>query len=82
MVLMDERATTESDQRLDVREIDGEPFGPIMDELAALQQGERLLLINSFEPEPLYEVLDERGFETETTHVDEGEWHVLVEHAD
>lgn len=70
------------DRRLDVREMAGEPFGPIMDELDALQPGERLLLISSFEPTPLYDVLDERGFETETAQVDEAEWHVTIEHAE
>ena len=47
----------ETDRRLDVREIDGEPFGDIMAELEALSDDETLLLINSFEPEPLYQVL-------------------------
>lgn len=69
------------DRRIDVRNVSGEPFGPIMDELQALQRGERLLLINSFEPEPLYGVLDENGFEAEASQVEEDEWHVYIEHA-
>jgi uncharacterized protein (DUF2249 family) len=75
-------STSDADRRLDVREIAGEPFGPIMDELDALQPGERLLLISSFEPKPLYDVLDEQGFETDTVRVDEEEWHVTIEHAE
>lgn len=76
---MSEVGPSDPDRRLDVREIAGEPFSPIMEELDALQRGDRLLVINSFDPTPLYGVLDERGFETETTRVDDGEWHVVVE---
>jgi len=79
---MSEGSVPDPDRRLDVREIAGEPFGPIMEELDALQRGERLLLINSFDPEPLYDVLDERGFETETTRVDDAEWHIVIEHTE
>lgn len=66
------------DRRLDVREIEGEPFGDIMAALDDLPDGESLLLINSFEPEPLYEVLEDRGFEHETANPAPGEWHVAV----
>ncbi len=63
---------------LDAREIDGEPFGHITTALAQLDQDESLLLINSFEPEPLYNVLEQRGFTYETERVDADEWHVLI----
>lgn len=66
---------------LDARDIDGEPFGDIMAALDDLDPGETLLLVNSFEPVPLYEVLSNRGFEHETTQVDETEWHVEISHA-
>lgn len=79
---MSEDSASGADRRLDVREISREPFGPIMDELEALQPGERLLLISRFDPKPLYGVLDGRGFETETTRVDDEEWHIVVCHAD
>lgn len=79
---MSESGDMDVDRRLDVRKIEGEPFGPIMDELEALQQKERLLLINSFEPEPLYDVLDERGFDVDSSQVDDDEWHIVVEHAE
>lgn len=68
----------EADQVLDAREIDGEPFGDIMAALAALSEEETLLLINSFEPEPLYEVLEQRGFEHETSNPAPDEWHVEI----
>jgi len=38
---------TEADRCLDVREIDGEPFGDIMAELETLSDDETLLLINT-----------------------------------
>lgn len=63
---------------LDARDVDGEPFGAIMDALADVEDGESLLLVNSFEPEPLYGVLDDRGFEHETARVDANEWHVEI----
>ncbi|MFB6073199.1 MAG: DUF2249 domain-containing protein [Halobacterium sp.] len=68
------------DARLDAREIDGEPFSDIVSELDALDGEETLLLVNSFEPEPLYSVLEDRGFDHETEHVD-GEWRVYITHA-
>ncbi|GAB3685094.1 hypothetical protein GCM10028857_14980 [Salinarchaeum chitinilyticum] len=64
--------------RLDAREIDGEPFGAITAAMDDLAPGETLLLINSFEPVPLYDVLEQRGFDHETEHVDEDEWHVEI----
>lgn len=70
----------ETDRRLDVREIDGEPFGDIMAELEALPDDETLLLINSFEPEPLYQVLEERGFQYETTSDGSDVWYIEIRH--
>lgn len=70
------------DERLDVREIDGEPFGDIMAALKELDTDESLLLINSFEPEPLYEVLEQRGFDFETSNPEPDLWHIKIEHAE
>lgn len=67
---------------LDAREIDGEPFGDIVAALESLDDDERLVLVNSFEPVPLYGVLENRGFTHETEQVDADEWHVTVEHAE
>lgn len=66
---------------LDVRAIDGEPFGDIMAALESLEDGATLRLINSFEPQPLYAVLAERGFRYETDQVADDEWHVDITHA-
>jgi len=50
--------------------------------LEELERGERLRLVNSFEPKPLYDVLTERGFTYETTQVDSDLYHVDIEHAE
>ncbi len=69
------------DRTLDVREIEGEPFEDIMDALEGLPADESLLLINSFEPEPLYNVIENRGFEYETDNPEPAVWHVEISHA-
>lgn len=71
----------EADRQLDVREIEGEPFADIMTALDELAVDESLLLISSFEPEPLYGVLTQRGFAHETTNPDPDVWHVEIVHA-
>jgi uncharacterized protein (DUF2249 family) len=75
------RNTADDVSELDVRTIDGEPFDAIMSALDDLPDGRTLRLINSFEPEPLYAVLEQRGFVYETVRVGDGEWHVAIEHA-
>lgn len=67
-----------AERTLDVREIDGEPFGDIMAALEELSDDESLLLINSFEPAPLYDVLETRGFEYETANPAPETWHVEI----
>jgi len=71
----------DADRRLDVREIDGEPVGDIMAALNELEADESLLLINSFEPEPLYDVLEQRGFTYETANPKPDLWHIEITHA-
>lgn len=68
-------------ETLDAREIDGEPFSDIMAAVDELPETETLVLINSFEPEPLYAVLERRGFSHEAEQVAENEWRVRIEHA-
>ncbi|WP_096395034.1 DUF2249 domain-containing protein [Halorubrum trapanicum] len=71
----------DADERLDAREIDGEPFGDIVAALDGLDDGESLCLVNSFEPVPLYDVLAERGFAHETAAPADDEWHVEITRA-
>lgn len=69
----------DADRHVDVREIDGEPFSDIMAALAELAPDETLLLTASFEPEPLYDVLTEKGFSYETSNPEHDRWCVLIE---
>lgn len=70
----------DADVELDVRDIDGEPFGMIMTTLEELSVDESLLLVNRFEPEPLYQVLEQRGFEYRTTNPESNVWYVEISH--
>ncbi|MFC7082237.1 DUF2249 domain-containing protein [Halorussus caseinilyticus] len=65
-------------RELDAREIDGPPFGTIASALSDLGDGETLVLYNGFDPEPLYAVLDRRGFDHETERVGPDEWRVEI----
>ncbi|WP_440009532.1 DUF2249 domain-containing protein [Halomicrococcus sp. SG-WS-1] len=65
-------------RELDVREIEGEPFSDIMSALDELNAGETLVLVNSFEPEPLYAALDQRDFDHETEQTRPDEWRVEI----
>lgn len=70
----------ETHQRvLDIRNISGEPFSDIMAALDRLPVGESLLLVNDFEPEPLYGVLEQRGFVYASSRVDD-EWQITIRH--
>ena len=77
---MSTEPTTDGTRKLDVRTIDGEPFTDIMAALEDLNENETLVLVNSFEPEPLYPVLEQRGFVYETTHAGDDEWRVSITH--
>jgi uncharacterized protein (DUF2249 family) len=73
--------TSSDDQSivLDVRpfhERGEEPFDAIMGAVAGLPPDRSLLLINSFEPIPLFRVMDSRGFEHTCTQVGPEEYHV------
>lgn len=53
-----------------------EPFDKIMAAVEALEPNQELIIINSFEPRPLYSVLGKRGFEHRTEQREDGSWHV------
>lgn len=65
---------------LDVRPLlrnGGEPFGAIMAAVNSLVPGQALKLFATFRPEPLFKVMESRGFGYEATPLDGGEWLVL-----
>lgn len=71
--------------RLDVRpyhERKEEPFQAIMESVGTLEPDQAFLLINSFEPTPLFAVMRKKGFEYECTEVGPEEYHILFRRAD
>jgi len=52
-----------------------DPFHDIMEQLKSLASDEVLLIVNSFEPMPLYTVLGSKGYEHETVNED-GIWKI------
>jgi len=72
--------TTPAPLVLDVRDIlrsGGEPFGAIMQSVAALAPGQGLRLFATFEPVPLFSVLGSRGFTHTAKQLGGGDWEVL-----
>lgn len=74
-----ERRAVVVDVRADQRR-QKEPFQRIMAAVEALGAAEELVVINTFEPAPLYTVLGRRGFAHATTQVGPEEWHVRFWH--
>lgn len=69
-----------TDLELDVRPIlrnGGEPFGAIMGAVNSLQPGQRLKLFATFRPDPLFRVMETKGFGYEATPLEDGEWQVI-----
>lgn len=65
---------------LDVRpfhERGEEPFSAIMSAVESLAPDQAFLLVNSFDPVPLYRVMEKRGFSHQTTEISPEEWHIL-----
>lgn len=64
---------------LDVREYHQrgeEPFAAIMQAVNSLQQGDVFVLVNSFEPLPLYRVMEGKGFAHEVEQVAPDNWRI------
>src|SRR5215216_6114633 len=65
---------------LDVREDlrnGREPFTKIMSTVVALRPDEQFRLIVPFEPTPLFEVMERRGFRHAAQRVESGDWEVI-----
>ncbi|AUV82477.1 hypothetical protein C2R22_13185 [Salinigranum rubrum] len=75
---MNPDAADDKTRKLDARDIDGEPFDQIMSALDSLPEDGTLVLINSFEPEPLYSVLERRGYTYMTSQAADDEWRVTI----
>ena len=61
---------------LDGRKQDGGFHTCVTDALKDLKQGEGLHIIHDFEPLPLYDLMEKKGFERRTEQVSENEYHV------
>lgn len=55
----------------------GEPFGDIMEAVAALQPNQGLRLLATFKPTPLFSVLGSKGYTHQERELDGGDWEVL-----
>jgi len=59
----------------------GEPFDSIMAGVAALEEGQPLVVLVPFEPVPLEGVLSAQGFTWEAETLDGGDWRVVFRQA-
>lgn len=62
-------------RKIDVRGVVGNFFQGLKKQVSKLPQGEGVTIIQSFEPIPLYEVMEDLGFEHHTEQVSETEFH-------
>ncbi|BDG60232.1 DUF2249 domain-containing protein [Caldinitratiruptor microaerophilus] len=53
-----------------------EPFGDIMAAVQNLQPGQVFVLLNTFEPFPLYRVMEQMGFQHHAEQTPEGDWRI------
>ena len=67
--------TVTVDVREDIRQ-GREPFDRIMAGVSQLEPGDTLLLINSFEPLPLYRVMEQNGFTHWADRTADGVWKI------
>lgn len=75
MAYKDWQDKTEGFKKVDVRGVQGNFFPGLKKQAAALAAGEGLEIIQSFEPIPLYEVMEDLGFEYHTEQTGEAEFH-------
>ncbi|MDP2727943.1 MAG: DUF2249 domain-containing protein [Dehalococcoidia bacterium] len=65
--------------RLDVRSLlIPQRFPTIFGKLGELAEGDSLLLINDFEPAPLFSELKSRGYSYESHQIGQSEWHIKI----
>ena len=66
---------TDTFKKIDVRGIQGNFFQGIKKQAAALDEGQGLEIIQNFDPIPLYEVMEDLGYEYHTEQKGETEFH-------
>lgn len=60
----------------------GDPYDQIMAASESLVPGQDLVVVNGFEPFPLYDRLGERGFEHSVERLPDGDWRVTFRRAE
>ncbi len=75
MSYIDWKNKTASFKRIDVRGMQGNFFPGLKMQATKAAVGEGMVIIQSFEPIPLYEVMEDLGFERHTEQVSEAEFH-------
>lgn len=66
---------------LDVRPIlkaGGEPFAEIMKATAALEDGQGLRLLATFNPVPLYAIMEGKGYSHQERQIEGGDWEIIL----
>ncbi len=76
MAYTDWKDRVEGFKEIDVRGVAGNFFQGLKKQAAELKQGEGITIIQSFEPIPLYEVMEDMGFEYHTNQVSGTEFRV------
>ncbi|MBQ6480123.1 MAG: DUF2249 domain-containing protein [Anaerolineaceae bacterium] len=76
MSYMDWKDKTAEFKKIDVRGIQGNFFPGIKRQADQVSVGDGLEVVQSFEPIPLYEVMEELGFEHHTEQTSDSEFHV------
>ena len=82
MSYQDWKEKTYSFRVIDVRGLSGNFFPGLKMQAEKLPQGQGLHIVQTFEPFPLYEVMDQLGYERHTEKVAEDEYHVYFYRAE
>ncbi len=76
MAYEDWKEKTEEFKTVDVRGVAGNFFPALKRNAMQVPVGQGIEIVQSFEPIPLYEVMEQLGFERHTEKAEEGEYHV------
>ena len=75
MAYMNWKDKVEGFKKVDVRGVVGNFFPGLKKQVSAIPEGEGVTIIQTFDPIPLYEVMEDLGFESHTEQIDKTEFH-------
>ena len=81
MSYTDWKNQTDSFKKIDVRGIQGNFFQGLKKQAMNTPVGEGLEIVQSFDPIPLYEVMEQLGFEHYTEQITDSEFHAYFYHS-